>query len=107
MSAAEVDVDEPGPEPCYGCACCELWQGALQLLRDHTARHVAGELRLAPCDPECLLCAEIDWQGPPKPDDAARAELRAELAAGIDPDWEPVLGVQITPPKRRWWQRRG
>ena len=77
---------EPGPEPCYGCDCCELWQGALQLLRNQAAAHVAGELRLAPCDPECLICGEVDWQGPPAPDDAARAEMRRQLLAGLEPE---------------------
>lgn len=77
-----LGIERTEPEPCYRCACCELWAAALQLLRDHTARHVAGELRLAPCDPECLLCAEIDWQGPAVPDDEARAEMRRRLLAG-------------------------
>lgn len=77
---------EPMPEPCYGCQCCESWQAALQLLRDHTARHVAGEVRLQPCDPECLLCAEIEWQAPPVPlEEAERAEMRRQLLAGIEP----------------------
>lgn len=75
---------EEAPEPCYGCACCELWKEALQTLRDHVARHVAGELRIAPCDPECLVCAEVEWQGPPVPDEA-RAAMRAQLLAGETP----------------------
>lgn len=69
-------------EPCYVCDCCQLWKDALQLLRDHVARHVAGELRLAPCDPECLVCAEVDWQGPPQLDDETREAMRAQLLAG-------------------------
>ena len=56
---------ELGPEPCYGCRCCALWAKSLQTLRDHIERHVAGEVRVAPCDPECLVCAEVQWQGQP------------------------------------------
>lgn len=78
-----VDVEEL-PEPCYGCECCGLWQRALQTLRDQIGKHVAGEIRVAPCDPECLVCAEVDWQGPPVPDDAERAQMRRQLLAGVE-----------------------
>jgi hypothetical protein len=54
--------DELGPEPCYGCRCCGLWATSLETLRDHITRHVEGELRVAPCSENCLVCAEITWQ---------------------------------------------
>lgn len=53
----------PGPEPCFDCECCALWAISLQALRDSIVRHVAGELRVSPCSPECLVCAQIGWQG--------------------------------------------
>lgn len=75
---------EEGPEPCYGCPCCALWAEALQLLRDHAATHVAGELRLAPCDPECLICGEVEWQATvATPDEVAAA--RRQLLDGKEP----------------------
>lgn len=58
------DVDA-GEQPCLkpACRCCQLWIEALQRLSDQIQRHVAGELRIAPCDDECTVCAQIDWQG--------------------------------------------
>jgi hypothetical protein len=102
-------AEEATAEPCFECPCCALWAESLQVLRDQIARHVAGELRLAPCHPDCLLCAEVEWQSPAVPDDAARADLRAQLAAGVEPDRVPGW---VNPPRRRrrllrWWRRRG
>lgn len=48
--------------PCQACECCRRWARSLATLRAHIERHVAGEIRIAPCDAECLVCAEIDWQ---------------------------------------------
>jgi hypothetical protein len=80
-------TDVPLEEPCYECECCGLWQDALQMLRDHAARHVAGELRLAPCHPECLVCAEVEWQQPAvEMDEQERADMLRTLAEGVTPE---------------------
>jgi len=60
---AVVDAGDPCCEP--GCECCARWTVALTLLRESARVHLAGELRIAPCHPECLLCASIEWQGTP------------------------------------------
>jgi len=49
-------------EPCYRCPCCSLWTESLQQLRDSIVAHVAGEIRIAPCSPDCLVCGSVDWQ---------------------------------------------
>ncbi|MGI8685117.1 MAG: hypothetical protein ACR2MO_08545 [Acidimicrobiales bacterium] len=59
--AGEHDAS-PGGGPCLDCGCCAHWTAGLELLREHAVRHVAGELRLAPCRPGCLICGEIEWQ---------------------------------------------
>lgn len=52
-------------KPCLdpGCSCCPGWIHSLELLRNHAQAHVRGEIRFEPCNAECLICAEIDWQG--------------------------------------------
>jgi hypothetical protein len=50
-------------DPCFACECCSRWVPALEQLRDSIKAHVAGELRVAPCSPGCLVCAEVGWQG--------------------------------------------
>ena len=54
---------ETGPEPCYDCECCALWVQALDELRASIRFHVEHELRTAPCDPACLVCGSVEWQG--------------------------------------------
>lgn len=58
------------PEACLGpgCSCCRAWTEALHILNRSIQDHVAGELRIAPCDPECLVCAQIDWQARTAPE---------------------------------------
>lgn len=54
--------EENPDEPCMGCPCCAKWTIALEILRNHAQRHIASEIRFAPCFEDCLLCAEVDWQ---------------------------------------------
>lgn len=63
MTKRHREHPELGPEPCYGCRCCGLWAAALETLRDSIKGHLAGELRVAPCSENCLVCAEVEWQG--------------------------------------------
>lgn len=60
---AEVDaMVAAAPEPCYDCECCALWTESLEALRASITSHVAGEMRLRPCSPECLVCGSVEWQ---------------------------------------------
>jgi hypothetical protein len=51
------------PEPCFDCECCRSWTASLQQLRDSITAHVAGEIRISACSPDCLVCGTTDWQG--------------------------------------------
>lgn len=57
-----VDLGPELPDPCYGCACCASWARSLAMLRASIEFHVTGELRVKPCDPECLVCGTVGWQ---------------------------------------------
>lgn len=50
------------PDPCLACSCCAGWVEALEALNASIQHHVASEIRFRPCAPECLICAQIDWQ---------------------------------------------
>jgi hypothetical protein len=52
----------PTPAPCYDCACCAEFNEALEVLAGNIRDHLAGEVRIAPCTPECMICAAVDWQ---------------------------------------------
>ena len=58
-----------GTIPCYDCECCTEWTAALEVMARSIREHVAGEFRVAPCSPSCLVCAEIDWRTPLQPPD--------------------------------------
>jgi hypothetical protein len=64
LDAAAHARAEAELEPCFAddCPCCAAWTAALEKLRYSIARHTAGELRVAPCHAECLVCAQVDWQ---------------------------------------------
>lgn len=66
LLSTDVNTDEPDPDhdPCYACECCSRWAASLEVLRQHIARHVAGEIRAAPCQSDCLVCGEVGWQTP-------------------------------------------
>jgi hypothetical protein len=53
---------EPLAEPCWECACCDLWTERLEALRASAQFHVRGEVRLKPCHPDCLICGAVGWQ---------------------------------------------
>jgi hypothetical protein len=66
MEAARALVACAG-DPCYDCACCACcarWSQALELLQAAARHHVAGELRLVECHPDCLICGAVSWQRP-------------------------------------------
>ena len=62
---ARGDLELGAGDPCLdpGCRCCKGWTEALEALAASIQSHTAGELRLGPCSDECLVCAQIDWQG--------------------------------------------
>lgn len=43
-------------DPCYDCECCAKWAMALELTAASARSHVAGEARIAPCSPDCVIC---------------------------------------------------
>jgi hypothetical protein len=42
--------------PCEDCECCVKWGIAMELATAAMRAHVAGELRVAPCSADCLVC---------------------------------------------------
>jgi hypothetical protein len=48
-------------QACLDCECCAAWAEGLATLKEHALRHLRGEIRFAPCHPDCLICAEVDW----------------------------------------------
>jgi hypothetical protein len=47
---------EAAGDPCYDCGCCAKWAMALELTAASARAHVAGELRLEACSPDCVIC---------------------------------------------------
>lgn len=59
---ARGHAPDDGHTPCLECECCARWGASLEVLAASMKRHAEGEIRFAPCDPECLVCAQIDWR---------------------------------------------